>query len=73
MSHPCTIQAALDSENTQVTELTLLSADFVTRETSLESSVHDLTMLCETDEESDILNNDHMDYLQDKKLVFYVL
>ena len=30
-------------------------------------------MLRETDEESNILNNDHMDNLQDKKHVFYAL
>ena len=71
--HCATIETSLAREDPLVAELNSLSADFDSREQWLEQSVHDLTLLLATNEESDELQRDYMTFLSECKRVYYTL
>ena len=71
--HCATIETSLAREDPLVAELNSLSADFDRREQWVEQSIHDLTLLLATNEESDELQREYMTFLSERKRVYYQL
>ena len=71
--HCTTIANPLARKDALGAELNSLSADFTAREQTLESSIHDLTLFLATNGESDELQRDYMEYLSERKHVYYTL